>query len=278
MTMMQPMNRALAAELGQQTASIVAAGRYPAPSGRQVHLGHLVRVAVDRTIEFAPTDDLNLPSLHRTPERIAVKNTDTFSAARTMAARRVAVLNFASAKRPGGGWLSGARAQEESLARSSALVATLQGRGFYEVHQVQADPVYTDHVIYSPDVPVFRDHAGALLDAPWTVDVITAAAVNAKALLERDASRRVEIDRAMTGRIERVLQVAAHQGAEALVLGAWGCGAFRNDPEAMAARFRTALQGPFRGVFATVEFAIVDWSKDRRFLGPFARAFGCALT
>jgi uncharacterized protein (TIGR02452 family) len=81
------------------------------------------------------------------------------------AARRltgpVAVLNFASARNPGGGFLNGAQAQEEALCRASALyTCLLQARGFYDHHRAHRDPFYTDRVIHSPAVPVFRDDKG----------------------------------------------------------------------------------------------------------------------
>jgi len=58
-----------------------------------------------------------------------------------------------------------------------------------------------------------------------------------------------------------------------LVLGAWGCGAFGNDPLTTARSFRAALEGPFRNAFRHIFFAIADWSPERRFLGPFRDVF-----
>jgi uncharacterized protein (TIGR02452 family) len=78
----------------------------------------------------------------------------------------------------------------------------------------------------------------------------------------------------MRERIDKVLTIAALHGHQALVLGAWGCGAFGNDAEEIADLFRAALTGRFGDVFARVVFAITDWSADRRFIGPFQRAFG----
>jgi uncharacterized protein (TIGR02452 family) len=74
-------------------------------------------------------------------------------------------------------------------------------------------------------------------------------------------------------RIGRVLAIAEAYADEALVLGAWGCGAFGNDPARTARDFRDALYGPFRGAFREIVFAIADWSPSRRFLGPFRDAF-----
>ncbi len=70
-----------------------------------------------------------------------------------------------------------------------------------------------------------------------------------------------------------MLAIAAAHGYADLVLGAWGCGAFGNEPHATAADFRAALAGPFDGAFDQVVFAITDWSPERRFLGPFHDAF-----
>src|SRR5208283_3500713 len=113
-------------------------------------------------------------------------------AARRLIAERCrpAVLNFASATQPGGGFLSGSRAQEESLARSSGLYACLSGNPMYEFHRTRRDAMYTDYFVYSPDVPVFRTDEGNLLEQPWRCSFITAPAVNAKAVLKRDPSRR----------------------------------------------------------------------------------------
>ncbi len=74
-------------------------------------------------------------------------------------------------------------------------------------------------------------------------------------------------------RIRRVLEIARAYGYASLVLGAWGCGAFRNDPQRTAADFRQALEQEHAGAFSEVVFAITDWSPERRFLGPFRDVF-----
>jgi uncharacterized protein (TIGR02452 family) len=70
-----------------------------------------------------------------------------------------------------------------------------------------------------------------------------------------------------------VLAIAAAHGHAAPVLGAWGCGVFKNDPVEVADLFAAALRGPFRGAFATVVFAVLDRSPERRVIGPFERTF-----
>ena len=141
---------------------------------------------------------------------------------------------------------------------------------WYELHR---NPFYSDYAIYSPDVPVFRTDHGELLDAPYLCAFITCPAVNATVALERDPACRPAICSAMTQRIERILAIAAGHGHEHLVLGAWGCGVFGNDPREIATLFQAALKGPFRGAFATVVFAILDWSADDRVAGPFEQLF-----
>src|SRR5439155_14810700 len=137
------------------------------------------------------------------------------------------------------------------------------------------DPLYTTWVIYSPDVPVFRLDEGQLLDEPYLCSFLTSPAVNVGALHHRDR-RGDEIRRVMEERVERVLGVAALHGHEVLVLGAWGCGVFRNDPQEIAELFRASLAGRFRGAFTHVVFAVLDSTREKRSLGPFEQVFGHA--
>ena len=110
------------------------------------------------------------------------------------------------------------------MCRSSALYATLEGDEMYEHHLARPEPDSTDWVILSPEVPVFRDDAGVALERTWTLDVITSAAPVAHRVGQPKSGDLLQ------RRIHRVLEVAASQSSEVLVLGAWGCGAFGNDP------------------------------------------------
>ena len=192
----------------------------------------------------------------------------TLAAAARLAAAapdEVACLNFASAHKPGGGWLSGAQAQEESLARASALVAALASVPEYHAyHRRHRDPLYTDRVVHSPGVPVFRDDEGRFVD-PYRVAFLTAAAPHAGHLREP-----VDLPAVLRRRAGRVLAVAHRHSHRRLVLGAWGCGVFRNDPRQVAAAFAALLApgGSFAGRFPQVVFAIPDAANR----GPFAAA------
>lgn len=268
-------NRSKAAALGQEMVRILEAGEYRTPAGEIVPIAELVQRAVEGTV-FYPHDE-TVPPFSRAEHvtDIEIRNESTLEAARRFVADgdRPAALNFASAKHPGGGFLGGARAQEESLARSSALYACINGNPMYAMHRALGDGMYTSSMIYSPDVPVLRNEEGELLATPYLCTMITAPAVNAGAVTKHDRGRHTEIRQEMERRIRKVLAIAAHHEHDALVLGAWGCGVFRNDPEEIAGLFRAALRTEFHGVFRRVIFAILDSSEDRHFIGPFERAF-----
>ena len=108
---------------------------------------------------------------------------------------RLGVLNFASARNPGGGFLAGAQAQEESLARSSGLYQSLlKCQSYYHYHRVHRSGLYSDRMIYSPHCPVFRRDDGVLLEQPYCVDFITAPAPNAGSVLQNQPSLAAEIE------------------------------------------------------------------------------------
>ena len=125
---------------------------------------------------------------------------------------------------------------------------------------------------------MFRDDRGALLEAPYACAIITSPAVHALGVRRYMPERLGEIGAVMFDRILKVLAVAERHGHRSLILGAWGCGAFGNDPATIAALFRDAIAGRHAGAFAAIVFAITDWSDGRRFLGPFADAFGVPRT
>jgi uncharacterized protein (TIGR02452 family) len=191
-------------------------------------------------------------------------------------AKRTLCLNFASARHPGGGFLKGAQAQEESLARSSALYASLLTQPkYYEANLDCGTALYTDHMILSPDVAVFRRDSGALLPKAYLCSFLTAPAVNAGAVLTNEPKNRSQILPTMARRIDMVLAVALHHGYDNLILGAWGCGVFKNDPSRIADLFAAALLkgGSFENHFHHVAFAVLDISDTRQIFRPFAKRF-----
>lgn len=266
----------------QETLAILDAGGYAAPSGAWRDLRAAIDGAVAGTRLYRPGAlDAVLAGAGDGPlPRVDVTAETTAAAARRLAREglRVAALNFASARNPGGGFLGGARAQEEDLARASALYPCLLAQPeYYDVNRACPSMLYTDHLIYSPAVPFFRGDDRRLLEEPFACGIITAPAPNAGQALLRDGAAGPAITRTLRARASLVLAAAAAEGERHLVLGAWGCGVFRNDPDEVAALFAEALRAPaFAGRFDRVVFAIHDRSPGRTTLAAFERRLGPA--
>lgn len=271
------------ADISKQTVDIVDAGRYPSPAGGTVELAGAIRAAREGTCLYTPealeetSRTRDVPASTSRP-RVEVTAESTAQACRRLAEREgesPTALNFASAKNPGGGFLGNAKAQEEDLARASALYTCLLTQpAFYEVNRRGTSLLYTDHIIYSPSVPFFRDDSLALLESPFQASVITAPAPNAGEVLKRDPGARPAIRATLERRARYVLLVAAAQEQRCLVLGAWGCGVFRNDPAEVAEVFGGALADPkLGGAFDRVVFAIYDRTSGQQALAAFRDRF-----
>jgi uncharacterized protein (TIGR02452 family) len=259
-----------AKELGQSAVSAAKNGFYINRAGEKVYWRQLVETTCASKRSIPPEERLpDGKSRVFSETRVQVTNDTTIGAARrlTEAGHRPLALNFANGIHPGGGFLGGAKAQEEVLCRSSALYQTLVDDRMYEAHRKRLRPDFTDWAIYSPDVPVFRKDDGTELDRPWLLSFITCAAPVASRIGQPESGDLLQ------RRIHRVLAIAQAFGYSTLVLGAWGCGAFGNDPRRTAMDFRQALENDFRGAFSDIVFAITDWSPERRFLGPFRDVF-----
>jgi uncharacterized protein (TIGR02452 family) len=263
------------AEVAKETVEIANRGWYVASSGVRVSIADAVARAAGGTLLYRPGD---YERLDPPPEGIGsaameVSDETTAEAARRLVEREgvpnVVALNFASAKNPAGGFLGGAKAQEEDLARCSSLYrCQLTQPEYYRANRATPSMLYTDHIIYSPEVPFFRDERLELLAAPFTASIITCPAPNAG-----EAHKRGEgpgIRKTLERRAGHVLRVAAHHGHRTLVLGAWGCGVFRNEPSEVAVVFAHLLtRSPFRYAFARAVFAIYDRSKSQGTLRAF---------
>ncbi|MFC9428798.1 TIGR02452 family protein [Streptomyces sp. NPDC056987] len=273
--------------IAKETEEIVRTGVYRAPDGREVVLRAELDAAVAGTRMYGPgpvgpAGPSSGAAVSGRTERggpvVEVTGESSLEAARRLTAADpgapVAVLNFASARNPGGGYLNGAQAQEEALCRASALYATLRAAPeFYAHHRADRDPFYTDRVIHSPGVPVFRDDRGGLLDTPYRVGFLTSPAPNAGVIARRAPEDAHRVPAALASRAERVLETAVECGYRRLVLGAWGCGVFQNDPAVVAGAFRALLTGGgrFAGAFDETVFAVLDRTAEGPTLGAFRR-------
>ena len=262
-----------AAALGRSAVKAAHDGFYVTRDGQKVGWRDAVQAA--RAAKQSISPDATLP-VHKekwfSETRIQVTNETTLGASRRLVERglRPLALNFANGVVPGGGFLSGARAQEETLCRSSALYETLVDDRMYEEHRGRPQPDSTDWAIYSPDVPVFRTDEGTELAEHWPLSFVTCAAPFAPDIGQPRSGDLLQ------RRIHRVLGIARAYGHAALVLGAWGCGAFENDPHRTARDFRRAIENDYRGAFSEIVFAITDWSAERTFLAPFRHVFAAA--
>lgn len=249
---------------------------YQTPTGNaRVDWAADVERAKREKISIAPNMSLpkGSPPKYDSTE-IVVTNSQTISGLRSLTSmgNKTLALNFANATTPGGGFLKNSRAQEETLCRQSALYATLLGDDMYEWHR-ENDKWYeaSDWAILSPRVPFYRDEFSETIPEVWFGDLLTCAAPKAGKV---GVGKATEL---MGGRIDRVFQIAAAYQYDALVLGAWGCGAFHNDAIAIANIFEEKITSPvFAGGFERIYFCITDWSEERRFLSPFREVL-CGL-
>jgi uncharacterized protein (TIGR02452 family) len=268
------------ARIASDTLALIENGAYEVPGARH-DLKALVTAAADATRFYDLEDIAALPRPARRDAsgNIEVVAQSTLDAMQELTGQgaRLAALNFASARNPGGGFLGGAQAQEESLARSGGLYpCLLRAAPFYEAHRRERDLCYSHRMVFSPKVPFFKNDAGDLLEAPYVADIVTAAAPNFGAVEANQAADLGRVPRVLHERADRVLALAAHYGHTHLVLGAWGCGVFRNPPGMVAGIFAALLGpgGPYHRTFDRVRFAIYDRSRSQAVATAFKQAFG----
>ena len=186
---------------------------------------------------------------------------------------KVAALNFASARSPGGGFLSGAMAQEEAIAASSGLYSTQLLHGtYYEKNRRTKSMMYTDHAIYSPDVVFFRDETNNLLENPITCSILTLPAVN----MGQVKAKGEDISTAkqtMKNRMRLAIAILAHERNHTIILGAYGCGVFGNDPNDVAEWWYEILCDEKCGsYFHCILFAVLDMQGGRN-ISAFEKVF-----
>jgi len=277
------------AKLAENTLTIIDYGAYVNFKGEVVDLSEEIKNAVNNSKLYSPEElekinnEVNevLINSENKETEIKVTNETTLNAAKRLKQiedyEKVACLNFASAKNPGGGFLNGSSAQEESLARSSALYPCIkQKKEMYDENKKYDSALYLDYMIYSPEVPVFREDSGSLLDNPYKVSMITAPAVNAGVVRSRESKENEnKIEKKMKYRIEKILSIALINKNRALVLGAFGCGVFRNNPEDVADYFRQFVKEDerFNSYFDKIVFAVLDRSRKTETYNIFKRKF-----
>ncbi len=273
---MTSLTRSALTKIDAETLKILNDKGYQNILGSYVDLSDLLKHAVSDTKIYYPGDLPKIDAqgtLQKVPFSIEITEETTSAAGKRLVKDldRVAVLNFASAKNPGGGFLNGARAQEEDLTRKSGLYACLNSqRDYYNANKKCKSFLYTDHLIYSPDVPFIRDENLNLLTEPYLLSVITSPAPNAGEELQKNPKSKDKIKQVLENRAKDVLLTAKINNHRKLVLGAWGCGIFRNDPKMVAEIFLKHFKNQFfANCFDHVVFAIYEFSYEKTLLKAF---------
>lgn len=253
-----------------------------------------IKKSVENQKIFPGTLPLPNINLSRYDSRAIVKVSAkrSFEAASFYRELKTAVHNFASASNPGGGVARGANAQEECLCRCSGLYFCLNTsamwEGFYTPHRKAKDPLHNDDIIYTPGITVFKtDTAKPKLmpESDWyNVDVITCAAPNLRANPSNSYNSGDGDQAAVLSdddllklhekRLRRILDVAALNKEEVVILGAFGCGAFLNDPKVVAQAAKNVLED-YLYTFKVIEYAIYCSPRDNKNFQIFNQVLQC---
>lgn len=170
---------------------------------------------------------------------------------------KTGVLNFASAKHPGGGYLRGTFTQEESLCYCSNLYETIKDSFMYDINMEEKNPEYSDYMIGS-EVCFFRNSDLSFREIPIKAMVITSPAVNVKDMKNKKMPIK-NTAQIMEKRMEYILKLFAENDCKRIILGAFGCGVFGNNPEEIAEIWRYLLNDKgYVNYFTEVIFAIYD--------------------
>ena len=265
-------------EIAEETVAYYKQGYYEV-NGNKIDISQLQKQSEEGSKLYTPEQGLELIKIikQKKGQRAITSICDKSTVEKIFEWNRegktqIGILNYASAKNPGGGFLNGAMAQEESLAASSGLYGTqLKHPRYYEANRGVKSMMYTHHGIYSPEVVFFRDKNFQLVEEPVTASVLTLPAVNMGQVIQK----RESIDLAKAAMKERMriaLAIFINEGARYLILGAYGCGVFRNDPLEIAQWWKELIVEENYGVyFDEICFAILDISKDKKCLRAFQR-------
>lgn len=194
---------------------------------------------------------------------LSVESNTSFNAAKKyLQYGKTAVLNFANPHNPGGGVHNGAMAQEECLCRSSNLYPCISNKNvfndYYLYHKDMNHYFFSDRLIYTKDITVFKDDRDVPQIMPksewFNVDVITCAAPY---IAKRKYTNKTALKELFKGRIKNIFEAAIDNDVEVIILGAFGCGAFKNPPEVVAKAFHETIEeNNYSSCFKKIVFAI----------------------
>lgn len=260
------------ADIFRETTKYIKAGGYTTPSGKKIQFDFTRMLQMGKCFH----QELPVVSAPDVPggTKVMVESNDCLVAAERLVKEgyNPVLLNFASAGHPGGGVETGARAQEETICRRSTLTRSIYTfdpkyayRYGYPLQLGDHYPIIFDFsAIYSPNVTVFREGIDCLfMEEPYDVAVVTCAALNLNGKypikLTHDGhmpQKAIDITR---NKIRTVFRIGLMYGHDSLVLGAFGCGAFKNPPAEIAKLFHEVMEEPeFKNKYRLITFSIID--------------------
>lgn len=263
------MSRIERAKAAQETIEIFKRGYYFVD-------GSKVDCQSKYSTRFLPEEQLDTlaPPLGSYAPRYEVVNESVVDTVVRYGSESCGVLNFASAKNPGGGFLNGSLAQEEALAVSSDLyISQLEAIQLYEINRRGRSLLYTHNMIYSQGITFIRDGKMGLLSSSVAANILTAPAVNAGAYYQNEKGSKGTVLTVMEKRMRYILNVFAAMGDRTVILGAYGCGVFRNDTADVADIFYRLLKDEeMERFFERIVFAVYD-PRGQQY-GVFEERFG----
>ncbi|RHJ86504.1 TIGR02452 family protein [Parabacteroides sp. AM08-6] len=260
--------RSMRAEIFQQTVAIVNEGKYLAKSGKSVHLPN-DRLMIERTVLYSSPIHLDENNSRQEKTKVKVENCDCLLAAKALldAGYNPAVLNMASRQNPGGGVYNGAGAQEENLFRRTNLFRSMFQFAHYAAQyglkkspsQYPLDMNFGG--VYTPDATVFRgteQDGYPLLDEYFQVSFIAVPAMN-RPDLDKKGLIAPHLTEGVKNKMRTIFRIGLLMGHDALILGAAGCGAFRNPPVHIARLFHEVMEEEeFKDRYKLISFAILE--------------------
>ena len=221
---------------------------------------------------FLEGEELFLEKISKNKQcRVVVSKKSVLEAAQNYVDKGYAtcLLSFASATNPGGGTLKGALGQEESLCRCSTLYPCLTTQEivskFYEIHKVTKTNENNDDCIYTSNVCVFKNDKNLVKlkqEDWWNVNIITCAAPDLRNIKQEKISYE-KLLKIFESRIKRIFEIAMFNRNNALILGAFGCGAYKNPPEIVSKAFKNVII-EYGNFFDVIEFAIYQVNKSSK--------------
>ena len=266
--------RALRREVWQNTVDFIKEGRYISANGWDVRIDtEEINQSGASSVFYPDTRDIKTkPHSNHDTAYYAIE-ADCLETCRflQLAGFKPAVLNMANRYNPGGGVLGGSGAQEENIfRRSSAFCSLFRYIGYAHEYGLEPDPSFSYTIpresggIFSPGLVVFRSSESTgyyLLDEPHKIDMITVPAISHPDTVTRDgrlwiADHLVEPTKE---KMRAILRIGMFYNHDALVLSAFGCGAFANPPHHVARLFREVLnEEEFEKAFRLIVFAVID--------------------